>query len=134
MDKRSALLSLLLLLTACTPASSPVTETPDLARYYEQKTDFQPCTTPVEGTEATVDGECAQVEVPLDYEEPGGAVARIAVFRVPARGGEKIGSLFVNPGGPGYPGIGYAAPARANPPSTASPTPNVTPTSLPRAS
>jgi len=43
---------------------------------------------------------CTKVPVPVDYEAPGGAAAQLAVIRVPASG-ERIGSLFVNPGGPG---------------------------------
>lgn len=44
--------------------------------------------------------ECATVEVPLDYEQPDGDTIEIDVLRVPASG-ERIGALFVNPGGPG---------------------------------
>lgn len=46
--------------------------------------------------------ECATVKVPLDYDKPKGAKTEIAVLRVKARNQKaKIGSLFVNPGGPG---------------------------------
>ena len=45
-------------------------------------------------------GECATVEVPLDYDALDGPTIRLAVERVPASG-ERIGALFVNPGGPG---------------------------------
>jgi pimeloyl-ACP methyl ester carboxylesterase len=44
--------------------------------------------------------ECATVPLPLDYDDPTGPTTEIGVLRVPARG-EKIGTLFVNPGGPG---------------------------------
>src|SRR5690606_15325968 len=44
--------------------------------------------------------ECAEVEVPVDYDNPDGNTLTLSVSRVPARG-ERIGSLFVNPGGPG---------------------------------
>ncbi|WP_250032685.1 alpha/beta hydrolase [Paractinoplanes maris] len=109
----AAMVPLLLLLSACTAASpsaqaSP-SPSPSLDRYYQQKAAFAPCKTPLEGTKIVVDGECGQVEVPLNYQKPDGDVARIAVFRVAARGDKKIGSLFLNPGGPGYPGVGYAA-------------------------
>ena len=43
---------------------------------------------------------CATVSVPIDYNNPGGAQAKLAVIRVPATG-QRIGSLMVNPGGPG---------------------------------
>jgi pimeloyl-ACP methyl ester carboxylesterase len=46
------------------------------------------------------DGECAEVEVPVDYDEPDGETLTLSVARIPASG-ERIGALFVNPGGPG---------------------------------
>jgi pimeloyl-ACP methyl ester carboxylesterase len=57
--------------------------------------------------------ECATLRLPLDYDKPTGASTEIAVLRVRARNPQaRIGSLFVNPGGPG--GLGtefaYAAP------------------------
>ncbi|MFG1604070.1 alpha/beta fold hydrolase [Actinoplanes sp. NPDC049265] len=46
--------------------------------------------------------ECATATVPLDYDQPDGATTQLAVLRVKARDqAHKIGSLFVNPGGPG---------------------------------
>ncbi|SDT78322.1 alpha/beta hydrolase [Actinoplanes derwentensis] len=46
--------------------------------------------------------ECATVKVPLDYDKPKGAKTEIAILRVKAKNQKtKIGSLFVNPGGPG---------------------------------
>ncbi|WP_454561469.1 alpha/beta hydrolase [Mycobacterium haemophilum] len=44
--------------------------------------------------------QCATVSVPVDYNNPGGAHAKLAVIRVPATG-QRIGSLLLNPGGPG---------------------------------
>ncbi|MEI7716438.1 MAG: alpha/beta hydrolase [Mycobacterium sp.] len=53
------------------------------------------------GNEAPPNGaRCATVPVPVDYNAPGGAQAKLAVIRVPATG-QRIGSLLVNPGGPG---------------------------------
>jgi pimeloyl-ACP methyl ester carboxylesterase len=57
--------------------------------------------------------ECATVQLPLDYDQPRGATTEIAVLRVKAKDQEhKIGSLFLNPGGPGGSGtsIALAAP------------------------
>lgn len=46
--------------------------------------------------------ECATVKVPRDYDKPKGAKVELALLRVKARDQKnKIGSLFVNPGGPG---------------------------------
>ena len=44
--------------------------------------------------------QCGTVSVPVDYANPQGTQAQLAVIRVPATG-EKIGVLMVNPGGPG---------------------------------
>jgi pimeloyl-ACP methyl ester carboxylesterase len=52
--------------------------------------------------------ECGMLSVPVDYAKPDGDVARIAVIRIPATG-DKIGSLIVNPGGPGESGVEGAA-------------------------
>ncbi len=46
--------------------------------------------------------------VPVDYAKPDGDVASLALIRFPATG-EKIGSLIINPGGPGESGIEAAA-------------------------
>ncbi|GAB2576925.1 alpha/beta hydrolase [Kribbella endophytica] len=50
--------------------------------------------------------QCASVEVPTDYDQPRGATTTIALTRLPASG-QKVGTLFTNPGGPGGPGIGF---------------------------
>jgi pimeloyl-ACP methyl ester carboxylesterase len=46
--------------------------------------------------------------VPLDYQHPGGRTISLHVLEVPASG-SRIGSLVVNPGGPGAAGSSYAA-------------------------
>jgi pimeloyl-ACP methyl ester carboxylesterase len=52
--------------------------------------------------------ECGTLSVPVDYSNPDGPALEIAVARVPARDrAHRIGSLVVNPGGPGAPGIPY---------------------------
>lgn len=56
--------------------------------------------------------ECALVELPLDYDQPHGATTSIAVLRVRAADpANRIGTLFVNPGGPGGSGVEAAADA-----------------------
>ncbi|MET8677287.1 alpha/beta hydrolase [Streptomyces sp. NPDC004647] len=87
-----------------------------LKPYYEQKLRWRAC-----GAEGF---ECATMKAPLDYDDPdAGEEVGLAVSRVAATGpGERLGSLLVNPGGPGssavgylqnYAGIGYPAPVRA---------------------
>ena len=45
--------------------------------------------------------ECAKVRVPLDWDKPGGRKIKLAVIRhLASRPDERIGSMFVNPGGP----------------------------------
>jgi pimeloyl-ACP methyl ester carboxylesterase len=68
-----------------------------------------------EGATASVDWEscgapveCATISVPVDYGDPVGPTLELAVARVHARdSARRIGSLVVNPGGPGAPGIPY---------------------------
>ncbi|MEV4346510.1 alpha/beta hydrolase [Actinoplanes sp. NPDC049596] len=51
--------------------------------------------------------QCATKEVPLDHDRPGGATTTIALSRRPATDpAHRIGSLFLNPGGPGGAGRG----------------------------
>lgn len=54
--------------------------------------------------------QCGTLVVPLDYErpfQPGAATAHLALIRFPARK-NKVGSLVVNPGGPGASGVELA--------------------------
>jgi pimeloyl-ACP methyl ester carboxylesterase len=45
--------------------------------------------------------ECAKVRVPLDWDHPNGRTIRLAVIRhLASRPEQRIGSMFVNPGGP----------------------------------
>jgi pimeloyl-ACP methyl ester carboxylesterase len=50
--------------------------------------------------------ECSTVQVPLDYDSSDGGTISIAVVRLPASDpSRRIGSLFLNPGGPGGSGV-----------------------------
>ena len=50
--------------------------------------------------------ECALAIVPLDYDRPRGMTTTLALSRIPAPDKEhKIGTVFVNPGGPGASGV-----------------------------
>ncbi|MGX6607886.1 alpha/beta fold hydrolase [Micromonosporaceae bacterium Da 78-11] len=105
---------LLLALSACSPSAEGEQAKPaDLAQFYSQKLAFGPC----EGYATTAADkklfaagkslECARLRVPLDYGDPDGATAQIALLRVPARG-TSMGSLLLNSGGPGGPGLRFA--------------------------
>ena len=58
----------------------------------------------------TPGSECGTVELPLDYDEPRRGTTEVALLRIRATDPEqRIGSLFVNPGGPGGSGVEIAA-------------------------
>ena len=52
--------------------------------------------------------QCTTVPVPVDYANPAGARAKLAVIRIPASG-QRIGSLLINPGGPGASAVDMVA-------------------------
>ncbi|GHH85370.1 proteinase [Streptomyces sulfonofaciens] len=71
-----------------------------LAPYYGQRLGWRACSTP--------GFQCATMKAPLDYAEPGAGDIKLAVARKKATGpGKRLGSLLVNPGGPGGSAIGY---------------------------
>ena len=87
----------------------------ELERFYDQKLTFGSCegyaTTDADAkTFANNTFKCARLEVPLDYQNPRGRTAQIALLRVPAKGkpSKRIGSLLINPGGPGFSGMSHA--------------------------
>ncbi len=63
-----------------------------LTGYLDQRLDWTTCQN---GT------ECADVVVPLDYANPGEQAITLAVRRRPATAEPRLGTLFLNPGGPG---------------------------------
>ncbi|KSW21831.1 alpha/beta hydrolase [Cellulomonas sp. B6] len=77
--------------TAPTSAATTSTSDPALARYYDQVLEWTTC-----GEE-----QCADATVPLDWADPEGETIEVALRRVPASSGSPVGSLLVNPGGPG---------------------------------
>ncbi|WP_163751622.1 alpha/beta hydrolase [Mycolicibacterium helvum] len=52
--------------------------------------------------------QCTTVPVPISDADPTGPQAQLAVIKIPASG-ERIGALFVNPGGPGASAVDSAA-------------------------
>jgi pimeloyl-ACP methyl ester carboxylesterase len=52
--------------------------------------------------------QCATLQVPLDYSNPAGPTIGIALDKLAATG-SRIGSLLINPGGPGGSGIQFLA-------------------------
>jgi pimeloyl-ACP methyl ester carboxylesterase len=77
---------------------------------------------PLQGTlrwrSCSVSFECTTMRVPLDYANPSGPQVNIAVARLPARDQSKrIGSLVMNPGGPGGSGVDFVLGAAETLPS-----------------
>ena len=63
-------------------------------------------------TSAKQDGmQCATLEVPVDHAHPDGPTTELALARLPTTGSasKRIGSLIVNPGGPGGSGLEFLA-------------------------
>ena len=107
-------LILTLAMTSCDAGAPAAPASPGLDRFYGQQIAWEPCesyaTTSIESAvyAGTPTAECGRLEVPLKYQDPEGRTARLAVMRVPARG-DAIGSLVINPGGPGGSGLFGAA-------------------------
>lgn len=53
--------------------------------------------------------QCTMVVAPLDWSDPSGERIKLALVKQPALSGSPVGSLFVNPGGPGSSGVQYVA-------------------------
>ncbi|WP_300680790.1 alpha/beta hydrolase [Nocardioides sp.] len=83
-------------------AGSSVAPTAALQKFYGQRLTWSSCRDSF---------SCAKLTVPLDYANPTGQTIQLALLKVPASG-HRIGSLVVNPGGPGAPGTDYAASAK----------------------
>ena len=86
-----------------------------LERFYGQDLAWGGCsafaTTPRD-TKAYADPglQCAFLEVPLDYAHPNGRTVKVGLLRRPASDrAHRIGSLVINPGGPGESGMSWAA-------------------------
>lgn len=114
----SALLSLVLVVTAVLPP--PVTRaTPEYDAGPTPSSGVpQPSTAPrlnwgscsgfLKSPSDVPTAQCSTVAVPVDYANPAGAQAQLAVIRIPATG-PRIGALLINPGGPGASAVDMVA-------------------------
>lgn len=68
------------------------------AKFYDQKLNWSACGGIF---------QCVKVKVPVDYSRPDGATLNLAVTRLRTEGGKRVGSLLLNPGGPGASGVNY---------------------------
>ena len=98
--------------SATAPSTSAVAPTTSAA---------EPTTSPAAGSldwtscpDAGGGFECATLTVPVDYDDPTGATIDLALIRLPAgNSSTRIGTLLVNPGGPGAPGTELVAAAKS---------------------
>ena len=107
----AAALALTLILSGCSAwfgaAAGPAESTPtgekvdgDLAPFYSQVLQWDGCG----------DGlQCAEASAPLSYDDPAAGEISLALVRHVATGNDRIGSLLVNPGGPGGSGYDFVA-------------------------
>jgi pimeloyl-ACP methyl ester carboxylesterase len=70
-----------------------------LSGYYAQEINWKNC---------RQDFKCATLAVPIDYKKLSTGTFEIALLKYEARTSKKLGSLIVNPGGPGGSGVDYA--------------------------
>ena len=100
----SVALALTLILTGCSSiySTAPFAEEKfsALAEYEQQKLDWSSCYDYF---------DCAELRVPIDYDDLSVGTFRLAVLRAAAKDQDnRLGSIVVNPGGPGGSGVDYA--------------------------
>lgn len=86
--------------TTASSTSTPTGENVDAALepFYSQVIEWSDCSSGM---------QCATVMAPLDWANPGAGKVDLAIVRQPATGGDRLGSLLVNPGGPGASGYDF---------------------------
>jgi len=95
--KISVILAALLLLTSCATEPKPLSS---LTEYETQELKWRDC---------YGDYQCSNLLVPIDYADLSVGAFSLALLRYQARDQDRrIGSLVVNPGGPGASGVNYA--------------------------
>ncbi|WP_371501143.1 alpha/beta hydrolase [Kitasatospora sp. NBC_00374] len=80
---------------------------PALASFYGQQITWSACPADPNAGDADPTGmQCGKLHVPLDYTKPAADALDLALIRLPAaQSGQRVGSLVVNPGGPGASGV-----------------------------
>ena len=73
-----------------------------LIRYTKQALNWSDCTVNKQAV------KCATVAAPLDYAALDGQALTLKLVKVPATASPRLGTIFVNPGGPGEPGTTLA--------------------------
>jgi pimeloyl-ACP methyl ester carboxylesterase len=96
--------------TSAAPASSTAAK-PDVASitWTDCNSQIQPLIANRPGSDRNLTFSCGSTEVPIKYDEPRGATLPLFLVRVVMAGQtDRIGSLMVNPGGPGASGADAA--------------------------
>jgi pimeloyl-ACP methyl ester carboxylesterase len=96
------LAALAIILSGCSSTKVPFIEETfsALAEYEQQKLDWSTCYDYF---------DCTELRVPIDYKDLSVGTFRISVLRAAAKDQDKrLGSIVVNPGGPGGSGVDYA--------------------------
>jgi pimeloyl-ACP methyl ester carboxylesterase len=70
-----------------------------LHRFYAQQVHWSPCHSNL---------ECGTLQVPLDYTHPAGQAISLQLVRHVTSATDRLGSVVLNPGGPGASGVSYA--------------------------
>ncbi|MDQ1520984.1 MAG: hypothetical protein QOI55_2057, partial [Actinomycetota bacterium] len=98
--RKRALLSVVAALVSVAPAATPAiaaTVSPPDRQLAVPSLHWTSCGSPF---------QCATAIVPLDYDKPTGSKISLALIRLPASDPtHRIGSIFINPGGPGGSGV-----------------------------
>lgn len=102
-------------LSACVPSSSniPIDAStfgseqvdPALAPFYEQKLTWTSCANTAAANATAM--QCTTAVAPIDWSTPAGETVNLALIRHEATKKNSLGSLFVNPGGPGGSGVHF---------------------------
>ncbi|MFJ9770227.1 alpha/beta hydrolase [Kitasatospora sp. NPDC101157] len=95
---------------SATPTPKPKGEAdPALKPFYGQQITWADCPADPRAEKAKIDVSgmrCGRLHVPLDYAAPAGDTIDLALIKYPATAkDQRIGSLMVNPGGPGASGV-----------------------------
>ncbi|MDT5321914.1 MAG: hypothetical protein QOD88_4436 [Mycobacterium sp.] len=81
-----------------TPSQLPHIDEASLQAFYTQKLAWKSCSGGF---------QCAQLRVPLDYAKPSAVALELSVVREQSGVKSKLGSVVLNPGGPGGSGVQY---------------------------
>jgi pimeloyl-ACP methyl ester carboxylesterase len=115
--RRLAALLVVLVFAACAPAEPPTGSPPVSGQGGPSSSPAAaasatptpvPTVRPARWSDCGRGFACAEIRVPRDYAEPSGGYLNVSLIRAAATGpGERIGSLLVNPGGPGGSGVEF---------------------------